>query len=322
LRTVACLFLVLATLAPLYPRAAGESAEQLAMAADRLLDTWDGEAEILEAAGKLLEQALQAEPDSSLAMAVEARRVLHAGTEEGAIRPSAMRTADGLLNRAVFSPSPHPRAWALRAHLYHLAGDRNNTLKYVRPAQKERPDDPWVKFVLAKHTGSLGDIGAEVAILEEALAAGFSAKRELKAALDTMLPFYLTSRLRDKADAIYTRIVALQPREPMIRADYARRVIEYFIDFDAGERLARESLAISDSPHARQTLSIALYGRWAQAAKDGKGLAVVEKLYQEATANDPEGRQIPGCMAYHPPLRFVFERLEAKRFRREQMHRC
>lgn len=317
------LVVLAAMLIPSLGAFAGEPrAEALAAEAEALLDRWDGEATLLEAAEKLLREALLADPASSLALATQARRVLLAGTEDGGIRPSALRSAEGLLNRAAFAPSPHPRAMALRGHLFILMGDIGQVRKFLMPAAARLPGDPWVKLYLAEYHAVIGDRAQEIRYLEEAIAAGLPGKREMRKALDTLMPIYLASGMREKADGIHARTVAMDPANPMIRGDFARRVIEYFVDFDAGARLAREALAMSDYPHARQTLSLALYGRWAQAAKQGSGPDVIEALYREATANDPDGSQIPGCLALHPPLQFVFERLEAKRLRREQMHRC
>jgi tetratricopeptide (TPR) repeat protein len=300
---------------------AGDKAEALTMEAAQLLDRWDGESEILETADKLLQEAMRLDPASTHAMAEQARRVLLAGTEEEGVRPSALRTAEGLLNRAL-TDSPHPRVMALSGHLYNLLGQPQNVWKSLKPAERSLPNDPWVKLYWAEYYAAMHDQPSEIRYLEEAIAAGLANKRELRKALHTMLPYYIAFRMREKADAAYARIVAMDSTNPMIRGDFARGLILGFGDFETSARVAREALAMADFPHARQTLSLALYGRWAQAARDGKGPDVVERLYREATANDPDGRQLPSCLASYGPVEFVFERLAAKQFRIDQMHRC
>ena len=299
-----------------------DRAEALAREAQRILDAWDGQSARLEAADKLLQEALRIEPGSSHALAEQARRVLLAGTEEEGIRPSALQAATGLANRAFFAEPRHPRAMAMRGHVYTLRGEPGEAWKSLKPAEMAAPDDPWIKLYFAEYHEALGDQGEAFRYLEESVAAGLPDRREALKATDKLLAHFMASGMRGKADAMYAQAVALDPGNPLRRGDFARQVIIHFLDFETGARIARETLKMSDHPNARQTLSLALYGRWAHAARQEKGPDVLDALFREAAANDPDGRQLPGCLANWPPLRFVFERLEARQFRREGMHRC
>jgi predicted Zn-dependent protease len=253
---------------------------------------------------------------------VKARQVLAAGTTEEGIRPSALGTAHGILFRAALEMQPaDARLFAFLARVrMELKQDRVSWA--LKSAEKADPNDPWVKLAWAEYYAQESDKGSQIRYLNEAIAAGLASPPELRKAYDVLLPSYVAQREREKADAAYAARVALDPRDPLIRGAHARNLIVYFMDFEAGERLAREALAISDYPQAHETLSLALYGQWARAARDRRGAKVIDALYRKADAHDPGGRMLPACLAEWEPLAFVYAKLEEKHVRRADMHRC
>lgn len=254
--------------------------------------------------------------------AQHARRILQAGTEEGVVRPSALREAQIILNRAYFAGSPDSATLALRGHVYEILGDKVESYRSLKQAELLAPDDPWVKLYWAEHYAGQSPAEQE-RYLFAALENGLPAGPEARAAIDTLMPRVMASQQRARSDSLFARLLAMEPDNPRVRGDYARALIVYFADFDAAARLARETLALSDYPDARQTLALALYGRWAQAARDRKGPEVLAALHREAIAHDPEGRLLPSCLAEWPRTAFVYEFLaQKKNFRRENMHRC
>ena len=102
----------------------------------------------------------------------------------------------------------------------------------------------------------------------------------------------------------------MTPTNAALRGDYAQDDILTFLDFDAGERHSREALAIMDYPHARGTLSLALYGKWAAAKRDGKDPQTVSALLKVAQANDPGADYVPSCALDSPNLAFLKASLE------------
>ncbi len=162
----------------------------------------------------------------------------------------------------------------------------------------------------------------QIQYAEEAIATGTQNVKALVAAYEILATSPASRTDRTKADAYFAKAVAIQPGNAWVRGNHARNVIMHFGDFDSGEKLAREALAIMDYPHARQTLSLALYGRWALAMKEGEPLATREPLYEAAYRNDPGGRYLPECAMRWEPLSFVFEAVAAKGMQRRDMHRC
>jgi hypothetical protein len=129
---------------------------------------------------------------------------------------------------------------------------------------------------------------------------------------------------REKSDAEYAEMMRLQP-DAFIPGDYARGLMLHFQDFDAGERYARKALAMRDYPHARESLSLALYGKWAVAKRSGRDLTEVRALLDAAEANDPGAAHVPECALTWPPMKFLADSLDAlgvKRRRDADTHDC
>jgi len=108
----------------------------------------------------------------------------------------------------------------------------------------------------------------------------------------------------------FAQVVAIAPNNAALYGDYARDVMIHWVDFDRGERLARKALSMRDYPHARQSISLALYGRWADAKRRGLPASEVAALYEAASRNDPGARMVPSCALEAPKLRFVSEAIE------------
>ena len=292
-----------------------ENAAALAALAETILDHWDGDAADLATAKAAIDKALDIDPASAHARGIKARQILLAGTSEEGTKPSALRAAQGILMRAAVDGQPaDARVFAFLARV-GMQTHFDKVQWALNEAQQLGPDDPWVDLAWAEATHDLK-------YLQKAIDDGLANPIELRPALDKLLARYLAARRPDKAAAIYERRVALDPTDALVRGDYAREVIVNLVDFTTGERVAREALALKDYPHARQSLSLALYGRWAQAARDREGPDKVEALYRKAQAFDPGAHLIPTCLADWKPLEFVYSRLEQKQVRREEMHQC
>ena len=317
-----CAMLGLALLATAVPPAtAEEDAPTLAARAEALLDRWDGDAAQLESAKADIDAALRLVPDSPHYRGLQARRILLAGTSEDGIRQSALLEAHGILLRTVEAQPGDARAFAFLVPV-RIKLKQDDGFRWAKAAERLAPNDPWVKWAWAQHFAAQGNEPDQVRLLDEAVALGLPNPIELRKAYDLLLPHYALSRQRAKLDGAYAARVKLDPNDPYLRGNMARDLVVYFQDFVAAERSVREAIAMSDYPQARETLSLALYGQWAAAARDGAGPDRIQALYAKARAFDPGGHLIPTCLADWQPLQFVYARLAEKSIRREDMHRC
>ena len=303
------------------------AAARLAARADAILDASDGDAARLDEARALVEQSIALDPAAPRARAIQARQVLLAGTTEEGVRPSAIGKARVILEQATELQPRDGRVFALLAHVNLQAkGDdiaQMHVWRELKNAESLDPNDPWYLYALAEyHASGRGSRDLQPELLEKAIAAGLSSRAELRAAYDILLPQYVAAGDRAKTSAAFAARAALDPKDAVLRDGHARNLVAYGGDYEDAERIAREAIAISDSAHARGTLSLALYAQWAAAARDGKAPKAVAALYRKAQANDPGGRLIPACLAEWEPLDFLFVRLAQKNITPPEMHRC
>ena len=298
-------------------------AATLAARAEQVLDHWDGDAKALAEAGDAIAAAVKLEPDNAHYRGIEARQLLLANTTEEGIKPSALGLAHGILMRAAWGMPPHDaRAMAFLA-MVKLQLNPNDPKVFwaMKSAERANPNDPYVKLAQARYEDTLFQ-GAGLRYVEAAVDAGLASPVELRKAHAELLPAYAGQRNRDRFDRTVAAMIQLDPANPYVRGNAALNLVEWFVDFKGGERMAREALAIMDYPHARGTLSLALYGQWAEAVRDGKDKATVEELFRKAYANDPNGRMIPTCAAEWKPLEFVFTALDSKALHVQDMRKC
>jgi tetratricopeptide (TPR) repeat protein len=296
-----------------------ERAERLATQAEKILDTWSGQQEKIVEARKLIAEALKLDQNCGHAMVEQGRSIIM----ERDIDPQTAQVSGALFKRASTLNPPYGRAFVLLGYLHTEMGQWPEAFAALTKADTLVPNDPWLKLNWGSYYAqSQGRTDKELQYAEQAIATGTKNVKALVAAYEILLKGQLNQRNREKADVYYAKAAEAQPGSAWVRGNYGRNVIMYFGDFDSGERLAREALAIMDYPHARQTLSLALYGRWALAVKEGKPLAASEPLYQVAYRNDPGGRSLPECAMSWKPLGFVFEAVATKGIERRSMQRC
>jgi hypothetical protein len=127
------------------------------------------------------------------------------------------------------------------------------------------------------------------------------------------------------AQAAFVQMLRMEPDNAFIPGDYSRGLSMFFQDFEGGERYARQALAINDYPHARESLSLALYGRWVAAMRSGAKPAEVRALLKAAQDNDPGARHVPDCALNFPPMKPVADAIDglyAKRRRDPTLQDC
>ncbi len=277
----------------------------MAARAQRLID-----ARQYDEAEKILDQAI-AKQRLSAALAQKARLVLIRGKES----PEALRQAELLLQGSRNLNFDYVPAYVMQAYVYAKLDQIAESQQAAFNAKRRGgSSETWL---LPYYIGFFDKYGPydEATRYRELLAN--SGQSDPKEAFDThyaLMKRYL-GHDRAKADAEYNEMLKLQPDNAFIPGDYARHVIFGWRDFDASERLARQALAMKDYPHARQTLSLALYGKWVVAKRDGRSPDEVRALLAAAQANDPDGSQVPACALELPGLYFVADGLQALHLR-------
>jgi len=284
------------------------TAEELAARAEKLIDDYDGDGRLLAEAEKDIAASLEKHPLYSHALVEKARLTMIRGDES----PQSLQAAELLLQSARNNDFDYGRTYVLQGYVYTKMGNWAEADRAFFKARRLAPGDPWFKVNYADFLEKMGNYEAARQNREEYVAAGSNNKKALYAAHRALWKAY-AHKDPAKAEASYAALVQLSPNPPdsaWLRGDRAQSEILSYLDFDAGERYAREALSIMDYPHARGTLSLALYGKWAVAKRDGKDPDVVRKLLKDAQANDPDGKEIPACALRTESLEFVKKSLQ------------
>ncbi|MBL0142947.1 MAG: hypothetical protein IPP91_12810 [Betaproteobacteria bacterium] len=300
------------------------SVDQLIKEARELIWKWNGERGILIEADKLINEALRRDPKSVEGRITKAKLLVRVANSSNPPRTQPLEMAEAYLKEALALDPGNADAYSALGFVY-LHGNRLPDAKAAFLKNNElKPDDAWSKLALAEYYKKAGDEKNCVRFSEEAVAlASPTDETLLKAALFHIHVHY--SRIepdRKKADDSFRKLLKLSPEDAFLRGDHARNLMLHFSDFNAGETLIRETLVIQDYPHARQTLSLALYGKWAVYRKAGAAPTKVETAYREAQANDPNGAYLPGCALSYPSMKVLVEALESKRLAGMPHQRC
>lgn len=317
--TLAALSISLAAVPADNPR---ERAAMLASQAEKVLNTWTGRNETLVQAEKFVDEALALDPKSGHAMVEKGRATLMRGATNSGYSPRAAQAAEALFKQAVQLDPPYGRGFVLLGHLYTTQGKLDEASLALTRAETLVPNDPWLKLNWGAYYVAKGQPEREPSMAELAIATGTTNPKALRAAYEIVLKSEMKKGNRAKADELYAKAVKIQRDEPWIRGNYAQNVMLYFGDFATGEKVAREALEIMDYGHARGSLSLALYGKWAQAERDGKSPAEKEALFEAAHRNDPGGRNLPSCAMNNQRVGFVFDAVFRKGIDRQSLRRC
>lgn len=297
--------------------------EQLIEEARDLIWKWKGERGILIEADKRIVEALRRDPKSVAARITKAKLLVRVARSGGGVRPEPLEMAERYLKEALELDPGSDDAYSTLGFVYLHWNRLPEAKAAILKLNELKPDDPWSKIALADYYDKVGDVANRTRYSEEAIALGSTDETLLKRAYHLVHVYYSQiSPHRKKADDSFEKLLKLSPEDAFLRGDYARNLMLHFGDFYNGEKLARETLLIKDYPHARQTLSLALFGKWAIYRKTGVAPDVVEAAFNEAQANDLGGRNIPECALRYPTMNALVEALESTALLDKPRQRC
>lgn len=299
---------------PAATSAAKQDAEALAKRAESLLDQWQGQRGILVEADKLIVDALLRDQQSAHAMVEKGRLLIMASYSGGGRRDEEGNVAAAdMFEKAAKADPNYVRAYTLQGHVYTSLGRMEQAKKALEHAEQLGTTDPWLNLNWSEYWRRSGNEAKSVAHCEKALKTGTQKLKALRVAWSCINTYYSAEHPdRARSDEAYQELMKLSPESATIRGDRAQALAVYFQDFDAAEKLARETIAVSDYPHVRGTLSLALYSKWARAIADKKDAAFIKARLIEAQTVDRDGSQLPSCAVGSPEFAFLMKELEKR----------
>jgi hypothetical protein len=277
---------------------------QLADRASQLIDE-----KKLDEAQAAIDEALAKQKDFAPALVQAARAQLVAGNDS---RDAALK-ANPLLWRAVEADQRNGPALVLLAFVQDKIGNQPYDPRrwYYMATRAGGTDAPWLVPYHLWYAEKFDQEKVQHYRELYAKAGGAGDPKKLFEVHHELFRLAMYRHEREKSDAEYAEMMRLQPDEAFIPGDYSRGLMLHFQDFEAGERYARKALAMRDYPHARESLSLALYGKWAVAKRSGRDSTEVRALLAAAEANDPGAAHVPECALTWPPMKFLADSLDA-----------
>jgi hypothetical protein len=293
-------------------------AEALAQRAQSILDGSDRTDAALREVDAAIAESMRKRPNAH-ALVERARLTMIVERES---KSSFVLARESLRRAEVIDPA-YDRTYVLEAYVAMWLGDHRAALAALQKAEQLHSDDPWFKLNYAMFHQSEGRNAEANRLREEVLRSDTTNAGALSAARQQLQDYYLLMQDRPNFYRVYRLAAEKSPRNAYLHGDHAREAITAFADFDEGEAAARRALAIMDYPHARQTVSLALYGRWAAARRDHKDFTLVQHLLAVARAYDPDASMVPTCALKSPKLFFLRDALIALEARRDpSLHNC
>lgn len=280
--------------------------EALAMRAQQILDGLDHSGARLAEADRAVAASLREQPNAH-ALVEQARLAMIHGGES----PASFAAASDALRQAEALDDSYDRTHVVASYVALRTGDLKRAQESLAKARALNSADPWFKLNWALYYQTMRQEKPAIELQEEVVRSNTSNEGALRFAMTRLQEHYADVGDRGNAERMYRLAAAHWPDNAYVRGDFARDVMVHFADFDAGEKAAREALSIMDYPHARQSVSLALYGRWAAAKRDHAEMAVVGTLLDDARAYDPQARMVPTCALRSPKLFFLRDALMA-----------
>jgi tetratricopeptide (TPR) repeat protein len=103
----------------------------------------------------------------------------------------------------------------------------------------------------------------------------------------------------------------LRPDDVALQTAYAAVLMRDFGDFDAGEQIMRRVMQRSQSDPVKETLAIALYGRWARLASTKADGAAAKRYLEEARALQPDLEKVEDFASHSHAAKFIVDALKA-----------
>lgn len=264
--------------------------------ADRWMDEWGGDSELLEAARLEIERVLAANPESAEAHQRHARYLLNA-----AMRNSLDYDTDGLaaaeraLDRALAIDPGAVDAQLLRTRVYYLQrrpDDAKAGLRRIETDGVEHADlhSQWADLLLDE-----GKAEEALARCERIRATG--ADLENQADDCATGPLWRLGRL-DEVEQRYRAIATRAPESAWAQGNLAQVLLCGRDKAADAVEAATQALRLMDYPHARTTLAASLYHQWAEMVNAGRQHDA-EPLFARAAATMPGPPATIVAMACH-----------------------
>ena len=281
-------------------------------AVGRMLDSWNGQGEILEEARRKLAPVLQREPMNYLALKEAARYKIMAGYINehwaqngrtaylvGNYIPGTLESAEATVREALRINPRFAEGYVLLGYILQQQTRLDEAAKALTEAESLGTSDPWLQLNWADVLAAQGNDSAAADRWQRVLRSRTTNAKAYSAAFGHLIEQHKKAGEHDKVMALYEEQIRRNPSNAWQRGNFASYLNETLGRNDDSIAQARAALKIMDYGVGRRILAMALYGKWADLVAEGKD-AEGERYFKEAHAIRSDLDRVMANGASHP----------------------
>ncbi len=268
-----------------------------------LLDSWHGQGDILEQAKVDIDAVLSKDPQNAFALVELARyymksNYLHdktVGIGHGIdvsislFQPGTLDMCESILLKAQKNNPKLAKAYEVLGYVYMEEQHLDKAESEYQKANAIEPNSPMLHLNWAGLKRLQGDEKGQMAEDTKVINSGTTDKRILRAVTGFPFKNYMEHKEYDKADALYIKIIGLDPSDAWTIGNYALFLLNDRDDIDKAIEYAKKSLQAMDYGVGHKILAECLYAKWADLIINHKGDDVTaQKLFDSAYMNFPD----------------------------------
>lgn len=292
---------------------AGKPGDDEVKAAQTLLESWNGQEEVLEQSREILSRVLAKDPRNPVALREMARYQIKAGyindtpqTRDGNLftvgnfEPGTLETAETLVRTAIGIDPRFAEGYVLLGHIHFQQLKFDESARSLTQAETIGTDDPWLQLNWAELHAARGEHAAAEERWRRVLQSGTSNVSAVVAANGYLRESYTRAGRHEDAVALYREQIKLDPGDAWLQGNFADYLSETLGRHDEAIAQARSALRTMNYGIGHRILGMALYRKWADLVAQGKNSSA-EEYFREALENYPDldevmayGASVPG----------------------------
>lgn len=291
-----------------------------------LLDTWQGDDEVLNQAKGMLDTILAKNPRDHRALIQLSRYYLMNGYISSATRsngrnrfrigryePGTLERAEKILREALQIKAGDADCYVLLGNIFIEQQRLKEAREALVRAETIGTDNPWLHLNWAVLLRVIGDADKAADRCKNVLKSDTKEKKAIRAARALLIDYHEDRGEYKEVDNYYRQICKMNPPDAWTRGNYADFLRRDMGKFDEAIKYARESLSIMDYGVGRRILAFCLYAKWADLIiNQKKPESEAQRYYKEAFQLLPDLKHIMVYGGSEPTGKAVAKLLVAK----------
>lgn len=300
---VVLLLLIILGASPATAQPSSSEAPPLIKHAESLIDSWRGQGDALEQARADIDTVLAKDPQNIFALVQQARYYMkrNYSHEEnisnghgkigsiGVFQPGTLELCEGILLKALKINPKFADGYVLLGHVYMQEKKFDQALAALQKAQALGTNNPWLHVNWAAILFLQGDEEGSIDHNMQVINSGTTNMNALRTARSSPLVYYIGRKEYEKADALYIKMINLDPSDAWFIGNYAIFLRTRIGNFDKALEYAQKSLQVLNNGVAQRVLVQCLYAKWGDMITNNKGdKAEAQKLFDVAYKMIPD----------------------------------